>query len=109
MNPDLTGTKAAAHYQISVPAGGQQVIRLLAFLTVFFLITRYVLKKLRYFFDQVSAGKVTAAGLDAEVAPITYKILRLLIIAFVVVVAYPYIPGSQSAAFKGISIFLGDY
>jgi len=79
----------------------------LAFLTVLFLITRYVLKTLRYFFDQVSAGKVTAAGLDAEVAPITYKILRLVIIAFVVVIAYPYIPGSESAAFKGISIFLG--
>jgi small-conductance mechanosensitive channel len=79
----------------------------LAFLAVIFLITRYVLKTLRYFFEQVSAGKVTAGGLDAEVAPITYKLLRLLIIAFVLVVAYPYIPGSQSAAFKGISIFLG--
>jgi small-conductance mechanosensitive channel len=79
----------------------------LAFLVVLFLITRYVLKTLRFFFDQVSAGKVTVADLDAEVAPITYKILRLLIIAFVVVIAYPYIPGSQSPAFKGISIFLG--
>ena len=28
-------------------------------------------------------------------------------IAFAVVVAYPYIPGSESAAFKGISIFIG--
>ena len=79
----------------------------LVFLAVLFLITRYVLKTLRFFFEQVSAGKVTAAGLDAEVAPITYKIMRLLIIAFVAVIAYPYIPGSQSAAFKGISIFLG--
>jgi small-conductance mechanosensitive channel len=79
----------------------------LAFLAVLFFITRYVLKSLRYFFDQVRAGKVAVAGLDAEVAPITYRILRLLIIAFALVVAYPYIPGSQSAAFKGISIFLG--
>jgi small-conductance mechanosensitive channel len=79
----------------------------LAFLAVLFFITRYVLKTLRFFFEQVSAGKVTVAGLDAEVAPITYKLLRLLIIAFVLVVAYPYIPGSESSAFKGISIFLG--
>jgi small-conductance mechanosensitive channel len=79
----------------------------LVFLAVLFLITRYVLKTLRYFFDQVGAGKVTVAGLDAEVAPMTYKLLRLLIIAFVAVVAYPYVPGSQSPAFKGISIFLG--
>jgi small-conductance mechanosensitive channel len=79
----------------------------LAFLTVLFFITRYVLKTLRFFFQQVNEGKVAVSGLDAEVAPITYKLLRLLIIAFVLVVAYPYIPGSESSAFKGISIFLG--
>jgi small-conductance mechanosensitive channel len=79
----------------------------LVFLAVLFFITRYVLKTLRFFFQQVNEGKVTVSGLDAEVAPITYKLLRLLIIAFVLVVAYPYIPGSESSAFKGISIFLG--
>ena len=79
----------------------------LAFLAVLFLMTRYVLKTLRFFFAQVSAGKVTVSGLDAEVAPITYRIVKILILAFVAVIAYPYIPGSQSSAFKGISIFLG--
>jgi small-conductance mechanosensitive channel len=79
----------------------------LVFLVVLFFITRYVLKTLRFFFEQVSAGKVTVSGLDAEVAPITYRIIKLLILAFVAVIAYPYIPGSQSSAFKGISIFLG--
>ncbi len=79
----------------------------LAFLVVLFYLTRYILKSLRFFFEQVSAGKVTAAGLDAEVAPITFRIIRLLIIAFALVVAYPYIPGSESPAFKGISIFVG--
>jgi small-conductance mechanosensitive channel len=63
--------------------------------------------RLRYFFDQKSAGKVAVGGLDAKAAPMTDKLLRLLIIAFVALVAYPYIPGSQSLAFKGISIFLG--
>lgn len=79
----------------------------LVFLAVLFLVTRYVLKTLGFFFEQVSMGKVTVSGLDAEVAPITYRIIRFLIIAFVMVVAYPYIPGSDSPAFKGISIFIG--
>jgi small-conductance mechanosensitive channel len=79
----------------------------LVFLVVLFFITRYVLKTLRFFFEQVNAGKVTVSGLDAEVAPMTYKITKLLILAFVAVIAYPYIPGSESSAFKGISIFLG--
>jgi small-conductance mechanosensitive channel len=79
----------------------------LAFLTVLFFITRYVLKTLRYFFEQISAGKVKVAGIDAEVVPITYRIIRILIVAFVMVIAYPYIPGSGSPAFKGITIFIG--
>ena len=79
----------------------------LVFLVVLFFITRYVLKTLHYFFDQVSEGKVTVTGLDAEVAPLTYKLVKILILVFVAVVAYPYIPGSSSPAFKGISIFLG--
>jgi small-conductance mechanosensitive channel len=37
----------------------------------------------------------------------TFRILRLLVIAFAVVVAYPHVPGSQSEAFKGVSILLG--
>jgi small-conductance mechanosensitive channel len=37
----------------------------------------------------------------------SFKILRFLIVAFAVVVAYPYIPGSESMAFKGVSLFLG--
>ena len=61
----------------------------LVFLIVLFFVTRYVLKTLRFFFQQVNEGKVTVSGLDAEVAPITYKILRLLILAFVLVIAYP--------------------
>jgi small-conductance mechanosensitive channel len=79
----------------------------IVFLIVLILITRYVLKTLRFVFAQVEAGKITLPGVDAEVAPITYKIMRILVIAFVAVIAYPFIPGSGSAAFKGISIFLG--
>jgi small-conductance mechanosensitive channel len=79
----------------------------LSFLIVLLLIARYALKSLRFIFEQVEAGKITLPGVDAEVAPITYKIVRILVIAFVAVIAYPFIPGSNSAAFKGISIFLG--
>jgi small-conductance mechanosensitive channel len=79
----------------------------LTFLAVLYVIARYILKSLRFFFDQVASGTLTVAGLDAEVAPITYRIFRILIIIFFLVIAYPYIPGSDSPAFKGISIFLG--
>ena len=46
-------------------------------------------------------------GFDAEWAHPTERIVRLVVIAFALVVAYPYIPGSGSEAFKGISLMLG--
>jgi small-conductance mechanosensitive channel len=50
---------------------------------------------------------VALSGFDPEWAKPTFKIVRLVVIAFAVVVAYPYIPGSSTAAFKGVSIFAG--
>jgi small-conductance mechanosensitive channel len=79
----------------------------IVFVAVLVIVTRYVLKLMRLYFESVDRGTVTLARFDREWALPTYKIARLLIIAFAVVVAYPYIPGSNSDAFKGISIFLG--
>jgi small-conductance mechanosensitive channel len=79
----------------------------LIFLLILFFIVRWVLGLVRLFFDSVAKGTITFANFDPEWAHPTYKIVRLLIVAFGLVVAYPYIPGSESAAFKGVSLFLG--
>ena len=79
----------------------------LFFLAILFIITRYLLKVTRLFFIGLERGSVTISGFEAEWAQPTYKIVRLLIAVFALVVAYPYIPGAESPAFKGLSIFLG--
>jgi len=79
----------------------------LIFLLVLALVVRYALKLLRLFFEGIARGSITFAGFDAEWAWPTYKIARMAVIAFAVVVAYPYIPGSSSDAFKGVSLFAG--
>ena len=79
----------------------------LFFLAILIIITRYVLKLLYLFFTAVEAGRVTISGFDADWSRPTYKLVRILVVAFAVVVAFPYIPGSESPAFKGVSIFLG--
>jgi small-conductance mechanosensitive channel len=79
----------------------------LVFLALLVVVTRYVLKLARLFFAGIEQGRMRVSGIDSELAEPTYRIVRLLIIVFAVVVAYPYIPGSESNAFKGISIFLG--
>jgi small-conductance mechanosensitive channel len=79
----------------------------LAFLVVIFFITRYFLKILKLFFYGIRQGTITFTGFDPEWAVPTYKIVRILLIAFAIIVAYPYIPGSDSDAFKGVSLFIG--
>jgi small-conductance mechanosensitive channel len=79
----------------------------LAFLVILVLVTRYLLKLIRLFFGSVAAGNVTLANFEPDWAWPTYRLLRLLVVAFALVVAYPYIPGSGSDAFKGVSLFIG--
>jgi small-conductance mechanosensitive channel len=79
----------------------------LVFLIVLFYVFRFGLRLVKLFFESIASGTVTLHGFDAEWALPTYKIVRIAIVAFGLIVAYPYIPGSQSAAFKGISLFIG--
>jgi small-conductance mechanosensitive channel len=79
----------------------------LVFLAILILVFRYLLGLLRLFFDAVGRGRITFENFEAAWAEPTYKITRLAVIAFGLVVAYPYIPGSGSAAFKGVSLFIG--
>ncbi|HKX57283.1 MAG TPA: mechanosensitive ion channel family protein [Xanthomonadales bacterium] len=79
----------------------------LAFLLILFLVVRYFLKIIRIFFRQVESGQVKLENFDNDWAMPTFKLLRIMIVAFAIVIAYPYIPGSDSMAFKGISVFLG--
>jgi small-conductance mechanosensitive channel len=91
----------------SMGAGIVASIPNLIFLAVLIVVTRYALKLVHPFFDALGRGTVSLAGFYPEWASPTYKIVRLVIVVFALVVAYPYIPGSESAAFKGMSLFLG--
>ena len=79
----------------------------LIFLAILFLVVRTALRLTRIFFDAVDRGSVQIGRFEPEWATPTYKIIRLVVLAFALVVAYPYIPGSESGAFKGVSLFLG--
>jgi small-conductance mechanosensitive channel len=62
---------------------------------------------MRLFFRGVELGTIQLANFEADWAMPTFKIARIALIALGVVIAYPYIPGSDSLAFKGISVFVG--
>ncbi|MCL2763952.1 MAG: mechanosensitive ion channel family protein [Treponema sp.] len=74
---------------------------------VIVIVTRYVLKALKFFAVNIEKGKLVIPGFYTEWAAPTYKILQVLLWAFTVAVAYPYLPGSDSRAFQGVSVFIG--
>jgi small-conductance mechanosensitive channel len=78
-----------------------------AFLAVLFVLVRVVLRAVRAVFDAIGRGALRLPDFEPEWSTPTYKVVRLVIIAFGLVVAYPYLPGSHSEAFKGISLFIG--
>jgi small-conductance mechanosensitive channel len=64
-------------------------------------------RMLRGFFVKVGAGQVRLSWLDADVAPITSKLCIGAVWLFAIVMAYPYLPGSDTEAFKGLSVLVG--
>lgn len=79
----------------------------LVFIAIIIVITHFVNKFWRFFFAQIEKKTIVIPGFYPEWADATFKIVRFLTIAFAAVVAFPYLPGSDSPAFKGISVFLG--
>ena len=72
-----------------------------------FVIVRFLARLVGLWFDAVEQGRIHARWIYPETAQPTRRLLSILIWVFGLVVAYPYLPGSQTDAFKGISVFLG--
>ena len=73
------------------------------------IITRWIVRVADTFFEQVAARRIRVSWLDPDpdIAGATQRIFAGVAWIFAAVVAYPYIPGSGTDAFKGISVFLG--
>ncbi len=87
--------------------GFQNYLPNLLNLVVIAVLTVYGLKVLRFIFNEIEKGTITLAGFHMEWALPTYQLVRFLVIAFALVLAFPYLPGSSSPAFQGVSVFIG--
>ena len=74
---------------------------------VIVLFFRYLLKGLRFLRSEVEKGDLQLAGFYPDWANPTYQIIRVLVYAFMLIVIFPYLPGSDSPVFQGVSVFLG--
>jgi small-conductance mechanosensitive channel len=76
-------------------------------IVIILLITRYVLRALKFFTNQIAREKLKLPGFYPDWAQPTFNILRVLLYAFMVAIIYPYLPGSESRVFQGVSVFVG--
>ena len=71
------------------------------------VIAYYIIRFCRLFFNALDTGTLSLPGFDRDWARPTGKLVRFLIIALALAIIFPLLPGSQSPAFRGISIFVG--
>jgi small-conductance mechanosensitive channel len=79
----------------------------LAFIAVLAVVVWWLLRIGALVFDALGNGAIQVAGFEPEWAQPTFRIVRTMVLLFAIVVAYPYLPGSSSDAFKGVSVFVG--
>ncbi len=108
-------TKALSFYLLesilgpirSIGRGFLDYLPSLIFLVIIILVTKYFIRLIGLFFSGIESGGIVLNSFDAEWAMPTFKIVKLMVIALAAVIAFPYIPGSSSGAFQGITVFLG--
>lgn len=76
-------------------------------IAIIFAVFYYLLRMLRFFAGEIENGHMHINGFYKDWANPTYQIIRVLALAFMMVVIFPYLPGSDSAIFKGVSVFIG--
>lgn len=76
-------------------------------IAVIFLATRYLVNFFRFLSKEIESSRLTLNGFYADWASPTFSIIKVLLYAFMFVAIFPYLPGSDSPIFKGVSVFLG--
>ena len=72
-----------------------------------FLIARFFVRLINALFDGVEHERFSLPWVYPETAQPTRRLVNGLVWLFALIVAYPYLPGSGTDAFKGVSVFLG--
>lgn len=74
---------------------------------VILLVARLIAQAINLTFQGVHSGRFRFAGIDAQLAEPTRKIVIVIVWLFAIAMAYPYLPGAETDAFKGLSLFVG--
>ncbi|MEO5967458.1 MAG: mechanosensitive ion channel family protein, partial [Ferruginibacter sp.] len=76
-------------------------------IVIIIFVFKYIFKGIKYLRNEIQNENLQIPGFYTDWANPTYQIIRVLIFAFMIIVIYPYLPGSGSRVFQGVSVFLG--
>ncbi|MDE6377588.1 MAG: hypothetical protein K2K72_02465, partial [Duncaniella sp.] len=76
-------------------------------IVVIWFCIKYLIKGLRYLAGEIEHEKLRINGFYPDWAQPSFNIIRFLLYAFMIAMIYPYLPGSNSGVFQGISVFVG--
>lgn len=76
-------------------------------IVIIWLAIRYLVKLFHYLSKEIETERLKINGFFPDWARPTYNIIRFLLYAFMVAMIYPYLPGSDTGVFQGISVFVG--
>lgn len=74
---------------------------------VIVVVFRHIIKGIHFLKNEVEVGNLQLSGFYPDWANPTYQILKVILYAFMFVLVFPYLPGSDSPVFQGVSVFLG--
>lgn len=74
---------------------------------VIIIITRYLIKFIVFLAGEIEKGKLNISGFYPDWAKPTSKIIKFILYALMFVAIFPYLPGSDSPIFQGVSVFIG--
>lgn len=76
-------------------------------IAIILLVMRYLNKLLQYIFEEIKNSRLVFESFHPDWADPTFKIVRFLLQVFTLIIIFPYLPGSDSPIFQGISLFVG--
>jgi len=79
----------------------------LFFIFIVYIVVKYINKILKFFATEIGTGRLKLDGFHKDWAKPTLIIAKLIVFVFGLVIVFPYLPGSDSPAFQGVSIFMG--
>lgn len=79
----------------------------LFFIFIIVAISRYIIRIISFISKEIEDDKLKLKGFHKDWARPTSNIIKIIVFAFALVFMFPYLPGSDSKAFQGVSIFLG--